>query len=173
MPASTTHNIRCPSIMTPSKMGKTKKDHFLFSNQNSCYPCGKAGWVLNQLMQLISWIWFADLCPPSGSRLGTVLPIIWWVISFFDKQKITILDHFIQFQPILDHSRPFWMGNLSKIMGNFKILAQLLTAKVGLPPPALQFPPTPNISDPFPQILSHNSGSSLWRYSHPIESCNI
>ena len=32
-PASTTQNIRCPSIMTPSKMGKTKKSHLLFSNE--------------------------------------------------------------------------------------------------------------------------------------------
>ena len=31
-PASTTQNIGCPSIMTPSKIGKTKKSHLLFSN---------------------------------------------------------------------------------------------------------------------------------------------
>ena len=43
------------------------------------------------------------------------------------KQKQTnILDHSIHFQPILDHCRPFWTGTLSKMMGNFKILAKAL-----------------------------------------------
>ena len=37
---------------------------------------------------------------------------------------MTILDHFIQFKPILDYFRPYWVGTLSKIMGNFKILAK-------------------------------------------------
>ena len=41
--------------------------------------------------------------------------------SIFGGQKMTNLDHFIQFEPILDHFRPFWMGTLSKVMVNFKI----------------------------------------------------
>ena len=39
---------------------------------------------------------------------------------------MTILDHFIQFQTVSDHLRSFWMGTLSKIIGNFKILAKAL-----------------------------------------------
>ena len=44
----------------------------------------------------------------------------------FWRTKITILEHFIQSLPILDHFTPFWMGTLSKIMVNYKILTKAL-----------------------------------------------
>ena len=37
---------------------------------------------------------------------------------------MTILDYLIQYKLILDHIRPFWMGTLWKMTGNFKILAK-------------------------------------------------
>ena len=42
--ASTTQNVGCPYIMTPSKVGKTKKCHPLFSNCSplNIHPTGQA-----------------------------------------------------------------------------------------------------------------------------------
>ena len=48
------------------------------------------------------------------------------MLVIFDELKMTIMDHFIQFKPILDHFRPFQMGTLEKMTGNYKTLAKAL-----------------------------------------------
>ena len=43
-----------------------------------------------------------------GLSLDSSCPTFWQVFSVPDRQKLTILDHFIQFYPILDHFIPFY-----------------------------------------------------------------
>ena len=43
---------------------------------------------------------------------------------------MTKLNHYVQFKTIFDHFRSFRMGTLSKMMGNFKIVAKALLSPV-------------------------------------------
>ena len=43
---------------------------------------------------------------------------------------MTMLDNFVQFYPILNYFTSFWMGTLSEMMVNFKILAEALAEMI-------------------------------------------